>query len=129
MIGFGTNRNSPIPCSLMADLELTPWASDTPAMQVPEDLLRQSIQRATIDFALRREQEFQLFKTSKVANIYFESVSVTKLLCATDKGADPKSPLGIASAFNRPNAAAIFMSNTSLLLEYASEEFINHLEQ
>ena len=55
----------------MADLELTPWASDTPAMQVPEDLLRQSIQRATIDFALRREQEFQLFKTSKVANIYF----------------------------------------------------------
>ena len=71
MIGFGTNRNSPIPCSLMADLELTPWASDTPAMQVPEDLLRQSIQRATIDFALRREQEFQLFKTSKVANIYF----------------------------------------------------------
>ena len=74
MIGFGTNRNSPIPCSLMADLELTPWASDTPAMQVPEDLLRQSIQRATIDFALRREQEFQLFKTSKVTqkNIFFK---------------------------------------------------------
>lgn len=48
----------------MADLELTPWVSDTPAMQVPEDLLRQSIQRATIDFALRRETEFQLFKTS-----------------------------------------------------------------
>lgn len=46
-----------------------------------------------------------------------------------DKGANPKSPLGIASAFSRASPAAIFMSNTSLLLEYASEEFINHLEQ
>lgn len=49
----------------MSDIELTPWVSNTPAMQVPDDLLRHSIQRALIDIALRREQEFQLFKTSK----------------------------------------------------------------
>ncbi|EFX87909.1 hypothetical protein DAPPUDRAFT_42141, partial [Daphnia pulex] len=101
--------NSPIPCDMMVDIELSPWVSDSPAMQVPDDLLRQSIQRALIDISLRRENE--------------------KLLFQTNKGANPKSPLGIASAFSRASPAAIFMSNTSLLLEYASEEFINHLEQ
>lgn len=34
-------------------------------MQVPEDLLRQSIQRAMVDFARRRENERLLFETSK----------------------------------------------------------------
>ena len=101
--------NSPIPCSLMGQLDLTAWASDTPALQVPDDLLRASIERAKVDIALRRENEYQLFKNNL--------------------GADPKSPLGIAFSFNRPNAAALHLSNTSLLLEYASEEFISHLEQ
>lgn len=59
------NRNSPIPCDLIADIELSPWASDSPALQVPEDLLRQSIQRAMVDIALRRANEKLLFQTSK----------------------------------------------------------------
>lgn len=57
-------RNSPIPCNLMADMDVAPWASDSPAMQVPDDLLRQSIQRAMVDIALRRETVYNLFKTS-----------------------------------------------------------------
>ena len=48
----------------MADIELSPWVSDSPAMQVPDDLLRQSINRALIDFALRRENEKLLFQSS-----------------------------------------------------------------
>ena len=43
----------------MADIELSPWVSDSPAMQVPDDLLRQSINLALIDFALRRENEIE----------------------------------------------------------------------
>jgi hypothetical protein len=49
----------------MANLDLAAWTSDTPTLQVPEDLLRHSIERARIDIALRRENEFQLFKKSK----------------------------------------------------------------
>lgn len=48
----------------MADMDVAPWASDSPAMQVPDDLLLQSIQRAMVDIALRRETEKNLFKTS-----------------------------------------------------------------
>lgn len=93
----------------MGRLDLQAWASDSPALQVPDELLRQSIERARVDIAIRREKEYVLYKNNM--------------------GADPKSPLGIASSFNRPNAAAIHLSNTSLLLEYASEEFIFNLEQ
>jgi hypothetical protein len=49
---------------MMVDIELSPWVSDSPAMQVPDDLLRQSIQRALIDISLRRENEKLLFQTS-----------------------------------------------------------------
>ena len=52
----------------MANLDLAAWTSDTPTLQVPEDLLRHSIERARIDIALRRENEFQLFKKSKFVN-------------------------------------------------------------
>lgn len=48
----------------MSDMDLAAWTSDTPTLQVPEDLLRHSIERAKIDIALRRENEFLLFKKS-----------------------------------------------------------------
>lgn len=57
--------NSPIPCDLLTDIDLGAWASDSPALQVPDELLKESIQRAMVDMALRREQEYQLFKKSK----------------------------------------------------------------
>jgi len=49
--------------------------------------------------------------------------------CASDIITDPKSPASIHSGFNKPTKEAILLSNTSILLEYASEEFISHLEQ
>lgn len=52
----------------MADIDLSPWASDSPALQVPDELLKESIQRALVDMAIRREQEYLLFKKS---NAYF----------------------------------------------------------
>ena len=55
--------------------------------------------------------------------IMFNALTITEL------GMDPKSPAGIASSFSRPNSGAIHMSNVSLLLEFASEEFLNHIEQ
>ena len=60
----------------MPDIELSLWVSDSPAMQVPDDLLRQSVNRALIDFALRRENEKLLFQTSNdncLPNFYYET--------------------------------------------------------
>ena len=49
----------------MTDIDLSVWASDSPALQVPDELLKESIQRAMIDLALRHEQEYELFKKSE----------------------------------------------------------------
>ena len=43
-------------------------------------------------------------------------------------GADPKSALGTAFAFSRPNREALLLSNTSLLLEYTSRVFLDSLK-
>ena len=39
-------------------------------------------------------------------------------------GADPKSSLGTAFAFNAPNQQSLALSNVSVLLEYASRAFL-----
>lgn len=44
------------------------------------------------------------------------------------QGADSKSPIGTAFAFNAPNEESIALSNSSSLLEYASREFLRNLE-
>ena len=44
-------------------------------------------------------------------------------------GAHPKSALGIAFAFSKPNREALLLSNTSLLLEYTSRVFIDSLKE
>ncbi len=61
---FVVDSNSPIPCTLIADLEVEPWVSDTPALQVPDDLLKQSIDRALVDLAERRDEEMKLYMAS-----------------------------------------------------------------
>ena len=45
-------------------MSVKPWVSDVPALQVPEDLLEQSIERALVDLAKRRAEEELLYHTS-----------------------------------------------------------------
>lgn len=45
----------------------------------------------------------------------------------TEGGVDPKSPIGIAAAFSKPNKQAFLMANTSILFEYASREILNNI--
>lgn len=56
----------------MGELDLNVWLSDMPALQVPDELLRQSIERAKVDVAIRRQNEYLLYKNSA-------SFSVTSL--------------------------------------------------
>lgn len=46
-----------------------------------------------------------------------------------DGGADPKSPVGTAAAFNKATKEALLMANTSLLYEFATEELLNSLQR
>lgn len=40
-------------------------------------------------------------------------------------GADPKSPVGTAASFSKANKYALKLANTSLFLEFATNELIN----
>ncbi len=53
----------------MGQLDLHLWVSDTPALQVPDELLRESIERAKVDIAIRRQTEYLLYKNSKIWKI------------------------------------------------------------
>jgi hypothetical protein len=64
-IWTASNRNSPIPCNLISTLDAEAWVSDLPVLQVPDDLLRQSIERAMTDMNKRRADEVKLFLASK----------------------------------------------------------------
>ena len=44
-------------------------------------------------------------------------------------GANPKSSIGTAFAFSRPNTESLILSNTSLLLEYTSKVFLASLQE
>ncbi|XP_065580760.1 uncharacterized protein LOC136040414 isoform X2 [Artemia franciscana] len=100
--------NSPVACNLMPDIDLAYWESDSPALQVPDDLMELSIIEAIKKLEKRRQDEDTLFQNNL--------------------GADPKSAVGTAFGFSRPTSEAIYMSNTSLLLEYASLQFLENLE-
>ena len=52
-------------------MSVKPWVSDVPALQVPEDLLKHSIERALVDLAKRRAEEELLYHTSKILRLNF----------------------------------------------------------
>ena len=45
---------------------------------------------------------------------------------STDLAADPKSAIGSAYAFMRPKRQAQDISNTSMVLQFASQRFVNN---
>jgi hypothetical protein len=51
------------------------------------------------------------------------------VLSITDGGVDPKSPIGTAAAFSKANKQALMLANTSILLEYTSQELMISLNK
>ena len=51
------------------------------------------------------------------------------IFIVTDGGVDPKSPVGTAAAFSKANKQALMLANTSLLLEFTSQELLNSLNK
>lgn len=102
--------NVRIACGLQPSLQLsTAWKDQrSAAASIPEDLVREAVQRAEKELTARAQFEYRMW---------------------ADKGAvDPKSPQGTAAAFSKANKQALHMANSSLLLEFASEELLNSLQ-
>ena len=58
-------------------MDLDPWVSDLPTLQVPDELLKKSIERALVDIAKRHQTDLKIFNESKLwfnsNNLFFFS--------------------------------------------------------
>ena len=58
--------NSPVLCDVFPRLNLLLWKTDTPALQVPEAILIQTLEKGTQGLAQRRKEEYKLWENSKL---------------------------------------------------------------
>ncbi|XP_022188065.2 peroxidase-like protein isoform X2 [Nilaparvata lugens] len=103
--------NTAIDCELQPTLDLSQWKEaeeDNPGPQLTMEIIKEAVQRAESDIQRRQQTEF--------------------LLWSNKGGVDPKSPVGTAAAFSKPNKQALLMANNSLLFEYASRELLNTIQ-
>ncbi|KAK6624368.1 hypothetical protein RUM44_011227 [Polyplax serrata] len=98
--------NSEIACSLQPALDLTPWKHEK-KNDIPHDMLMQIVRKAEVDVSARQKEEY--------------------LRWSINGGADPKSPVGIAAAFNKATKEALNMANSSLFYEFTTEELLQSL--
>ncbi|XP_068084351.1 uncharacterized protein [Anabrus simplex] len=102
-----TYLNVRISCELQPTLDLSAWQDEESTTRISDELIMQAIERAETDMLLRKQKEYQVW--------------------AKYGGVDPKSPAGTAASFSKANKQALALANTSILLEYASEELLNSL--
>ncbi|XP_049950718.1 uncharacterized protein LOC126457994 [Schistocerca serialis cubense] len=111
--------NVRISCELQPSLDLSAWLDDEvissrdikmKAVELfPTDLLMQAMEKAEEYRTERQQKEYEFWKKNG--------------------GADPKSPVGTAAAFSKANKYSLHLANTSILLEFASEEILNSLQR
>ncbi|XP_050297990.1 uncharacterized protein LOC126737238 [Anthonomus grandis grandis] len=99
--------NGRISCEQHALPNLVEWAEMDHMVDVSEELLMGALAKAEQRLLDRRKMEYHVWSTVG--------------------GVDPKSPHGIAAAFSKANKQALKLANTSLLLEFASNEILNSL--
>jgi len=87
-------------------VNLDRWRQLSPNFVVPDEMLHESIERAKRDLGEMRHTEWNLHEAHMAA--------------------DPKSASGSAYAFMRPKRQAQDISNTSMVLQFASQRFINN---
>ena len=64
-------RNSPVNCDVFPQLNLHYWKTDSPALQVPEAILIQTLEKGTQGLAQRRKEEYKLWELSKKYVLFF----------------------------------------------------------
>ncbi|XP_028027075.1 uncharacterized protein LOC114240650 [Bombyx mandarina] len=95
-------------CSQHNRLELAAWRDETGAKaaeRLSHDMLNAAIEKAKQEMIDRKKLEYMLWESRG--------------------GADPKSPVGTAASFSKANKYALKLANTSLFLEFATNELIN----
>ncbi|XKL69519.1 hypothetical protein PGB90_007288 [Kerria lacca] len=97
-------------CHLKKSLSLNSWNKNHKFYRVLNNtIIKDAIRKAEDNLSRRRQTEY--------------------LLYSKEGGADPKSPVGTAAAFSKPNRNALLLANNSILLEYASKELMETLNQ
>ncbi|XP_018331432.1 uncharacterized protein LOC108741220 [Agrilus planipennis] len=99
--------NARISCNQHPSINLTHWIEMDHMTDLSEDILMMALAKAEQEVLQRRKMEYEVWSTIG--------------------GVDPKSPSGTAASFSKPNKAALRLANSSLLLEFASNEIINSL--
>ncbi|KAF5280247.1 hypothetical protein FQA39_LY18070 [Lamprigera yunnana] len=99
--------NARISCEQHTLPNLTQWIEMDHAADFSEEMLMEAIAKAEQEVLLRRKMEYDVW--SRIG------------------GVDPKSPTGTAASFSKANKQALKLANSSLLLEFASNEIINSL--
>lgn len=62
---LNSNRNSPVLCNSYPKINFNLWKTDTPALQVPEAILIQTLEKGTQGLAKRRKEEYKLWENSE----------------------------------------------------------------
>ncbi|XP_063223065.1 uncharacterized protein LOC134531301 [Bacillus rossius redtenbacheri] len=103
--------NAMAPCAgpVVPRLDLAPWSTAGQRLAVPPALLAESVARAGRDLGDVMRRELDLWRQQR--------------------GADPLSPVGTAYGFNRPKRQAAQIANTSFLLQFASQRFVDSFLQ
>jgi hypothetical protein len=57
--------NSPVHCGVFPSVNIDFWKTDTPALQVPEAILIQTLEKGTEGLAQRRKEEYALWENSE----------------------------------------------------------------
>ncbi|KAG7302968.1 hypothetical protein JYU34_012963 [Plutella xylostella] len=95
-------------CPQHARLELSAWKDETGARaaeRLSQDMLAAALEKAKQEMADRKRMEYMMWEARG--------------------GADPKSPVGTAASFSKANKYALKLANTSLYLEFATNELLN----
>ena len=62
-------------CDVFPKLNLHLWKTDSPALQVPEAILIQTLEKGTQSLAQRRKEEYELWEHSKKYILHFVTFS------------------------------------------------------
>ncbi|KAK9508766.1 hypothetical protein O3M35_006245 [Rhynocoris fuscipes] len=100
--------NAHVGCEHQSGLSVGQWREEDESKQdtiITKEMIKEAMIKAAEDLARRQRRELVVY--------------------ADKGGVDPKSPLGTAAAFSKPNKMALAIANNSLLLEFASQEILS----
>jgi hypothetical protein len=60
-----------VSCDVFPPINFQLWKTDNPALQVPEAILLQTLEKGTQGLALRRKEEYKLWENSEMIHFRF----------------------------------------------------------